>query len=302
MWESIDERISNIISRFTEEEQLLYSQYQEASDKVNSINMKLIIRRLDDLGDSPDKSEGEDRPKPEIQRDKDLDEARLTLEESAKRLESGLRDDISSLLLPLLQEKQDGRYSNRPPFFDLSLIQRYILNRVLDLGWTSERFGYFDEHIIGYDGRRASKPERIGKKYQWIAYHEILAKISDNFQYHDYYGHSEIVQRYIGPWQNHRRDIDPTNTVSSTPGGTLLYGHTPSWWASARFDEWDDPNNPEDWVKKTDHIPAVQNLIKIIDPHDSSSWLNIDGYFIWENPIPVNQERTDIEHREVWLS
>jgi hypothetical protein len=65
---------------------------------------------------------------------------------------------------------------------DLGIIQRYVLWRVFDLGWTTERFGAFDRFSIGQHGRDASKAERIGKKYQWIAYHEILAFISDRFQ------------------------------------------------------------------------------------------------------------------------
>ena len=58
--------------------------------------------------------------------------------------------------------------------FDLSLAQRWILHRVFELGWTVERFGAFDRSINYRDGRAAHKPERIGKKYQWIAYHEFL--------------------------------------------------------------------------------------------------------------------------------
>jgi hypothetical protein len=35
-------------------------------------------------------------------------------------------------------------------------VQRYILWRVFNMGWTTERFGHFDETYIGYreDARR----------------------------------------------------------------------------------------------------------------------------------------------------
>jgi hypothetical protein len=58
--------------------------------------------------------------------------------------------------------------------FDLSIVQRWILKKVLDLGWTVKRFGRFDRDINRYSdyGRGSHKPERMGKKYQWIAYHE----------------------------------------------------------------------------------------------------------------------------------
>ena len=70
------------------------------------------------------------------------------------------------------------------PGFDLQSIQRYILHRVASLGWTERRFGNFDS-FLGFarnDFRETRKPERMGKKYQWIAYHEVLALIADNYQ------------------------------------------------------------------------------------------------------------------------
>ena len=52
--------------------------------------------------------------------------------------------------------------------FDLNLAQRWILNKVFGLGWTIERFGSFDRDVnrYAYRGPDATKPERIGKKYQ----------------------------------------------------------------------------------------------------------------------------------------
>ena len=49
-----------------------------------------------------------------------------------------------------------------------------MVQRVIDYGWTAARFGRFDETIRHgrYEGRTGHKAERIGKKYQWIAFHE----------------------------------------------------------------------------------------------------------------------------------
>jgi hypothetical protein len=60
--------------------------------------------------------------------------------------------------------------------------KRWILRRTLSLGWTPERFG-FEDRGLGYGrGRESHKAERWGKKYQWMAYHELLARVADNFQ------------------------------------------------------------------------------------------------------------------------
>ena len=77
--------------------------------------------------------------------------------------------------------------------FDLSLLQRWILQHVFELGWTLEKFGRFDRHINYRDMREANKPERIGKKYQWIAYHEFLARVADNFEF---LGRAGISQKW----------------------------------------------------------------------------------------------------------
>ncbi len=105
-------------------------------------------------------------------------EAKLKLETAHNKFLSALNADQRKEVGPILQlrNEKDG---NHPPRFDLKMIQRYVLSRVFDLGWTTERFGQFDRFSIGYHGREARKAERIGKKYQWIAYYEILAYIAD---------------------------------------------------------------------------------------------------------------------------
>ena len=68
--------------------------------------------------------------------------------------------------------------------------------------------GKFDK-FIDRAGRSEHKPERIGKKYKWIALHELLAMISDNFEFKEE-SWSEKIGKYEGPWQLSVRDIDPS--------------------------------------------------------------------------------------------
>jgi hypothetical protein len=109
-------------------------------------------------------------------------------------------------VIPYLKDPNPYKHGNR---FDLSIAQRWIFKKVLDLGWTVERFGRFDREVDPH-GRAANKPERIGKKYQWIAYHEFLARVSDNFEFSGDSG-SGRIETYEGPWQiSYIRDIDPS--------------------------------------------------------------------------------------------
>ncbi|HDJ5849121.1 TPA: ATP-binding protein, partial [Staphylococcus aureus] len=79
---------------------------------------------------------------------------------------------------------------------DLSNI---ALMRIFEMGYDAKLHGEFDMWVNRYDNFNNSI-ERISKKYQWIAYYEILAKLVDKFP---------DVQ-YSGLWDDYIRDIDPT--------------------------------------------------------------------------------------------
>lgn len=55
----------------------------------------------------------------------------------------------------------------------------WVANRVLELGWNEELFPC--DRSQGGSRFHGAKTERIGKKYQWIAYHELMARLADNF-------------------------------------------------------------------------------------------------------------------------
>jgi hypothetical protein len=204
---------------------------------------------------------------------------------------------LEEVLAAKALEHEKGR---RPPQLDARQIQRYILWRVFDLGWTTERFGKFDRFSIGYHGRDASKAERIGKKYQWLAYHEIMALVADHFQYREPFSEDDSGHVYDGPWQTHLRDIDPSCTLRSTPGGTSWDGHSPSWWCTIQYRNWENPTDHRNWAACFDDLPKVENLLSISHPTDATRWVNAQGYFHWQQHPPADQERTDVDLRELW--
>lgn len=55
----------------------------------------------------------------------------------------------------------------------------WVARRALSFGWTSKLFPRDGSH--GEDRIRATRTERIGKKYQWLAYYELLARLADNY-------------------------------------------------------------------------------------------------------------------------
>ena len=217
-------------------------------------------------------------------------------EESKDRLFLALTKDHRAELKSIFRTSSVGR-----PSFDLSQIQRYVLWRVFDLGWTIERFGHFDSQFVRNYQRDAAKPERIGKKYQWIAYHEILAYIADHYQYRGMYGEDDSDRAYEGPWQENLRDIDPSYTIERTPGDPSRGSHKPSWWASYDCADWGEELGHEAWMKREGDFPAVEELVSVVRPDDGTRWINAKAFLLWRQSHPADLEPDMVDRRQMWL-
>lgn len=223
----------------------------------------------------------------------DIARFQTRLASSRKKLMERLTEDQLTELEAILGADREW------PRFDLHTIQRYVLWRVFDLGWSIERFGDFDRFSIGYSGRQANKPERIGKKYQWIAYYEILAYIADHYQYREQF--NEGLQSYEGPWQESLRNLDPSCILSATPGGTSWGPHRASWWGKTPISDWMEDKSHGDWIVHEEEFPNVEELLSSIHPDDESHWLNVRGHFVWRQPHPADVEPNEIDRRELWI-
>lgn len=155
---------------------------------------------------------------------------------------------------------------------------RWIFARVLELGWTPERFSRFDGEVNIYDYRNAHKAERIGKKYQWIAYHELAARVFDHRPMH-HHGPYDESKRYEGPWQEHFRDIDPSFLARKDLPET---DDRQCWWMPLA-----DPlaacRELEDraWLAPHDSFPDFSPLLLPRRPSDSTDWIALKSYPAW---------------------
>jgi hypothetical protein len=90
---------------------------------------------------------------------------------------------------------------------DASKAKVWIANRAMSLGWTKRLFP--TDRSYGEDRVRGSRTERIGKKYQRIAFGELLARLADNYWLAPDYG--EPAKLYDNPLDvEFVRDIDPS--------------------------------------------------------------------------------------------
>jgi hypothetical protein len=296
-WQSADTRMAILFKKFSAEEKAAWTRFEAADEQLRHLYSTkwLAIVRVEVTEEEPVKDHSLEQGVAE--NDPDLIQAQQERDTAFELFESVMSKDHEDELRAILAMKENNV---RPPRFDLRLIQRYVLRRVFDLGWTTERFGRFDRFSIGYGGRDASKAERIGKKYQWIAYHEIMALVADHFQYLEQFREDAGDQCYEGPWQEHLRDIDPSCPLPALPGGTSWHAHSPAWWGPAKYENWGDPSDPSEWVKRCDDLFKVEDLLSVTHPDDHSRWLNMQGYFVWELQPPADREWTEVERRDIW--
>ncbi len=85
---------------------------------------------------------------------------------------------------------------------------RWVFQRVVALGWTPKLFGEFDRRLQWQNHGASSRSERFGKKYQWIAFHELIARIADNYhpEPHSYADWTSWAGLYL----INDREVDPS--------------------------------------------------------------------------------------------
>ncbi|HFI0336557.1 TPA: hypothetical protein ACGOV2_001058 [Streptococcus suis] len=93
---------------------------------------------------------------------------------------------------------------------DVENLYHYAMQFIRDeLGYTSNK--YLSEYDMRthhpLDRSGGQSVERIGEKYQWIAFYNILARISDT---HNLRKWDDEDTSFKGPWNPYVRDFDPT--------------------------------------------------------------------------------------------
>ncbi|HVA64517.1 MAG TPA: AVAST type 2 anti-phage system protein Avs2 [Terriglobales bacterium] len=285
-WRNARDRIASMIEAFNPGEKEAWAHYGSArrDSSLASMATWTIIEVIGD--ESGDKAAT----------DAQSDAAVATAEDEAlDALCERLGASRAGQLRALLAEEQC-----QPPYFDLKAIQRYVLKRVFDLGWTVERFGRFDRLAAARTDRSSHPNERIGKKYQWISLDEIQAHLSDHYQFIPWDNSRDAASAYNGPWQVlSLRDIDPSCTLDRVPGGTGYGPHEPSWWAPVQVEDWRDAGSAMEWVKKAE-VPDVPRLLVVPDPQ-GTNWVNLSARYSWIRPEGRELEFADDERWEVWL-
>lgn len=184
------------------------------------------------------------------------------------------------------------RYPRKTGQFNSELAKRWILKRVFEL-YSTQHHGYFDGMIASHHNvsREDYPAERIGKKYQWIALHELLGYLADNFRFlaKDY---PPEGGEYRGAWQIGVRDIDPTCISLKKPGCD-----DPLW--QPKYDAWRAKETSEKWIKRKADLPNPELLVEYKD-RGGSEWYILNSFFEWKQDIPPEEERYEYPSRDIF--
>lgn len=313
VWLPAAVRRQELISKFSEPEYAAWQAYEEIrwSNTTPAISLDALFVDDSEPVDAGEFRENHSEPEDPLLPDSDGAHLIDQISRRHQRIlgngptDSRQIDEANAHFLSVLSDANRAEWAaltEGRPGFDLSAIQRYILHRVMSLGWTADRFGSFDASVRffrGY-GREARKPERIGKKYQWIAYHEILALIADHYQFRKDWGDE---REYQGPWQIGRRDIDPSAVLQSFPrDGKSRAPRQRTWWALMEYDNWQPELPMAEWTANCRDVPNLHKGLVIEQNSElGMRWINAYCFQERAEPVPPDIREYDVERKMVWV-
>ncbi len=176
-----------------------------------------------------------------------------------------------------------GRYTFQNALSNWKINAEKLSNVAIKLiidkyGYREEKHGAFDGVIGSGRGRTTIPNERIGKKYQWLVLHELLARVADNFPKLESPWSDNAVENE-GPWSPFVRDIDPTTLMRVDE--EKKNSSKNFWWNGVKYNNWD----PEmcEWLNIVDDVPPVEPIIEVKDS-DGCDWLVLECYPDWVEP------------------
>lgn len=288
-WQSLERRVAHAVEELGAEPREAWKDFEAVQ---RSASLYRFTKRFShsDLSNDQDAGSTADAPS---EMDKRVLRAR-------DRLLGMLDEDQRNRFLNLMDELLDSQGMRLAPYFNLKLVQRYVAHRVLDLGWTPERFDQFDRHVQS-DGRRADKAERIGKKYQWIAYHEMLAYLADHYQYLPNTSARDVATVYRGSWQDRFRDIDPSNVMPSISDLSTPPGAAAVFWVPTTIANWFARESARAWAMQTHDVPMPADLLFCTDEPSRSDWVNFHVDLNWTKQRPADEALHTDSQRTIWM-
>lgn len=167
---------------------------------------------------------------------------------------------------------------------DMLNLHNYAITFIRDeLGYGDSLFSRIDKIISQEIRQRSSRRiERIGKKYQWIAFYNILARVCDNCRMINS-GLSDYKRdnpEYEGPWNPYVRDFDPTlNEHFLTCPDAPLFDGLENHFRQSRADSFNNDISDQEWLEAPGLLLEKLGANLIQKDNIGTSWVILDGHF-----------------------
>ncbi|KKQ46297.1 MAG: hypothetical protein US63_C0003G0010 [Candidatus Moranbacteria bacterium GW2011_GWC2_37_8] len=277
---------------FNEFKKQLSKKQKEVLEKATNPFFGVDLSRLYEyIKVDTEKSEKQDNDKKEEQK------------ELFKKFEAILTKSQRKIFIEEIKPFFDERGTINDPLdlFDTKIAQRWVFNRVIKLGYNPKIHEEFDSMVNRYDnsGRSDHKAERIGKKYQWIAYHEFLAIVSDHFEFRGDSWSSQRKEKYKGTWKPYIRDID-SSFILQNDAHIKKIVKLRNWKSGVgHYDGWEKQKADDVWISSSNDLPNPKRIIHIKDD-SKKDWLILDGFVDWEEKAPPEYKKYDVPARQLW--
>jgi hypothetical protein len=193
---------------------------------------------------------------------------------------------------------REGR-SDEEVRIEPDIVARSVSQRVLDLGWTQDRFGTIDRWLGRHRDRSAAPVDRIAKKYAWIGLYEALGRIADHSVIEAPYGRAEPVA-YEGPWQvGYSTDIDPSYVFADQGASRQRTRFGEKWWM-APVHQLDGAGDDGAWLRSVADLPDTPPLLVRRDPN-GRDWVALEAHAEWERRSDRPKVGMTEDRRELWI-
>ena len=220
------------------------------------------------------------------------DEVTQALNDFEKSLSSSKKRGYKKYKLYVVGEKT---FAKAFEDYDINIARRWIMDRVIKLGWKPELHEEYDRDRGSFDRLQNSSVERIGKKYQWIALYEFLAMIGSNYYYIQDSWLDDTPATFKSAYQTSARDLDPTVDPLLLEEFTHKNDDEKDIWWKPSYSAW----GTENWQFSSEDIPRPKTIIE--SKHSNSTFITLLSWAIWKSERENPEDEDDRRYRELWI-
>ena len=220
------------------------------------------------------------------------DEVTRALNDFEKSLSSSKKREYKKYKLYVVGEKT---FTKAFEDYDINIARRWIMDRVIKLGWRPELHEEYDRYRGSFDRLQNSSVERIGKKYQWIALYEFLAMIGSNYYYVQDRWLDNTPATFKSAYQTSARDLDPTVDPLLLEKFTHKNDDEKDIWWKPSYGAW----RTENWQFSSEDIPRPKTIIE--SKHSNKTFATLLSWAIWKSERENPEDEDDRRYRELWI-